>query len=159
MQTRRTILEILIYIVYWQDGEAHNLVVAALQTLSDDNHEHGGCYAFWFKSLEQSLIGRGKMGTFVGASEEVRQHGGSDPTLNDYTVGRCPFDLHLAQYVFVGLKFTPHQWYDRLYRRLGPSNPSSFINGSRWPTAAHPTMSILRLPEYRHTDTASSGNA
>lgn len=86
LQTRRYILEILIFVVYWKDSSAHNLVAAALQTLSDDNHEHGGCYAFWFKSFEQSLIGRGKMGTFVGASEEVKQHGGPDPSLNEYMV-------------------------------------------------------------------------
>lgn len=90
LQTRRIILEILIFVVYWTETPTHNLVVAALQTLSDDNHEHGGCYAFWFKSLEQSLIGRGRMGTYVGASEEVKQHGGPDPSLNDYTVNlRC----------------------------------------------------------------------
>ncbi|THH29601.1 hypothetical protein EUX98_g4591 [Antrodiella citrinella] len=85
LSTRKILLEILVFWGYWSNASALPLVVQGLEKLSNDNHEHSGCYAFWFKSFEQALIGRGKMGTLVGASEEVKKHGASDPTLNDYT--------------------------------------------------------------------------
>ncbi|KAJ3555998.1 hypothetical protein NM688_g2271 [Phlebia brevispora] len=85
LQTRKLILDILVFLVYWKEEQAHSLVLNALNTLSDDNHEHGSPYTYWFKSFQQALIGRGRMGTFVGASEEVKRHGGHDPSLNDYT--------------------------------------------------------------------------
>ena len=76
----------LVFIVYWKEGRMHGRVIEGLNVLSDVNHESGGCYAYWFKSLEQALLGRGKMGTSVGASVEVKRHGGADPSLNEYTV-------------------------------------------------------------------------
>ena len=62
------------------------LVVAALETLSSSNNESGGPYEYWFKSMEQSLSGRGKMGSLVGASEDVKKAGGLESNLNDYAV-------------------------------------------------------------------------
>lgn len=62
-------------------------MVTALTVLSDNNNESGGPYSFWFKSMESSLAGRGKMGSMVGASEEVRRAAGVDSSLNDYAVG------------------------------------------------------------------------
>lgn len=85
LPTRKLLLDILVFLVYWNEGQAHDLVLNALVTLSEDNHERGSTYSYWFKSFEQALIGRGRMGTFVGASEEVKRHGGHDPSLNDYT--------------------------------------------------------------------------
>jgi cytokinesis protein len=73
--------------VYWNDGEAHQLVVAALEALSSSNNEAGGCYNYWFKSMDAALSGRGKMGSLVGASDEVRRAGGIDSSLNEYAVG------------------------------------------------------------------------
>ena len=49
------------------------------------NNEPGGCFSYWFKSMDIALSGRGKMGSLVGASEEVRR-GGLDSSLNDYAV-------------------------------------------------------------------------
>lgn len=68
------------------EGKAHQQVIDALTTLSETNHEHGSCYTFWFKSFEQALVGRGRMGTLVGASDEIKRHGGVDTSLNEYTV-------------------------------------------------------------------------
>jgi len=36
--------------------------------------------------MESSLSGRGKMGSLVGASEEVKRTGGVDSSLNEYAV-------------------------------------------------------------------------
>ena len=85
--TRKLILDILVFIVYQDRPNYHDLVIEGLKTLSQENHEPGGPYSYWFKSFEQSLAGRGKMGTLVGASEDVKRHGGGDPSLNEYTVG------------------------------------------------------------------------
>lgn len=91
LPTRKLILDILIFIAHPEGGHAHDLVIEGLKALSQDNHEPGGPYAFWFKSFELALVGRGRMGTLVGASEEIKRHGGSDPSLNEYTV--CPKHL------------------------------------------------------------------
>lgn len=61
-------------------------MLGALELLSTVNNEPSTCYAFWFKSLESALAGRGKMGTLVGASEEIRKNGGIESSLNDYAV-------------------------------------------------------------------------
>lgn len=86
LPTRKLLLDLLSFLVYWNEGEAHHLVVAALEALSSSNNEGGGCYDYWFKSMEYSLSGRGKMGSLVGASEEVKRAGGIDSSLNEYAV-------------------------------------------------------------------------
>lgn len=101
LPTRRTLLDVLTFLTYWNGGEAHSLVVTALETLSSSNNEGGGCYNFWFKSMEQSLSGRGKMGSLVGASEEVKRAGGIDSSLNDYAVR--PFAVHATLIIHLSL--------------------------------------------------------
>jgi len=61
------------------------LVISALEALSQANNEGTGCYDYWFKSLLASLSGRGKMGSLVGASEDVKR-AGIESSLNEYTV-------------------------------------------------------------------------
>ena len=86
LPTRKLLLELLCFFVYWNDDyQACFLVVAALDALSISN-ESAGCYTYWFKSMEAALAGRGKMGSLVGASEEVRKAGGIDSSLNEYAV-------------------------------------------------------------------------
>jgi cytokinesis protein len=91
LPTRKLLLELLSFLVYWNDGEALSLVVAALEALSasNSNNESDGCYDYWFNSMENALSGRGKMGSLVGASEEVRRARGIDSSLNDYAVSLC----------------------------------------------------------------------
>ena len=84
--TRKSILDILVTVAHWNNGEAHGQVVAALEVLSSSNNMGGNFYAYWFHSMENSLAGRGKMGSLVGASEEVRRIGGTDSSLNEYAV-------------------------------------------------------------------------
>ncbi|KAF8212513.1 hypothetical protein K438DRAFT_1663494 [Mycena galopus ATCC 62051] len=86
LPTRKLLVDLLSFLAYWNDGEAHSLVVAALEALSSANGEGGGCYDYWFKSVELSLSGRGKMGSLVGASDEVKKTGGIDTNLNEYAV-------------------------------------------------------------------------
>ncbi|KAJ8469007.1 hypothetical protein ONZ51_g9273 [Trametes cubensis] len=91
LPTRKLLLDLLCFLEYYNDGQCHNLVISALEALSSANNEAGNPYAFWFKSLESALAGRGKMGTLVGASDEVKRHGGVDPSLNDYTLSNIIF--------------------------------------------------------------------
>ena len=86
LPTRKSLLELLCFLTYWNDGEAYGLVLTALEALSASHNEGGGCYDSWFKSLEHSLSGRGMMGSLVGASEEIKRTGGIDSSLNEYAV-------------------------------------------------------------------------
>ncbi|THH08533.1 hypothetical protein EW145_g2635 [Phellinidium pouzarii] len=66
--------------------QAASLLVSlrtALEALSTANNESGP-YVYWFHSLESILLGRGKMGSLVGASEEIRKNAGMDSSLNEY---------------------------------------------------------------------------
>ena len=84
--TRKLVLDLLTFLVYW-NTEAINLAISGLETLSVANNEGDSPYAFWFKSMEVSLMGRGKMGSLVGASEDMRKNaGGLEGSLNEYAV-------------------------------------------------------------------------
>ena len=45
-----------------------------------------GRFDAWFRVLESTIEGRGRMGSMVGASEEVRRDAGVDSSLNEYAV-------------------------------------------------------------------------
>lgn len=75
----------LCYFAYEHPGP--EVVLAALEALSTANNETGR-FDYWFKSLEATLTGRGKMGSRVGASEDVKRNGGLESSLNEYAVRR-----------------------------------------------------------------------
>ena len=52
----------------------------------NDKRNVPGYYHYWFRSLESALLGRGKMGSLVGASEEVCNGRGHDSSLQEYAV-------------------------------------------------------------------------
>ncbi|KAG8813865.1 hypothetical protein FRC17_001400, partial [Serendipita sp. 399] len=81
--SRRLVAEILTFLCYYNNGVAHNSVLKAVDALSAANNQTGR-YDFWFQSLITTLSGRGKMGSLVGASQDVRKHGGQDATLTEY---------------------------------------------------------------------------
>jgi cytokinesis protein len=83
------VVEVLTVVAFWEQGRDHGLVISALEALSVANNETNGPFAYWFKSFEQALVGRGRMGTLVGARDDIRKgSGGVDTSLNDYTVMR-----------------------------------------------------------------------
>jgi cytokinesis protein len=85
--TRKQLLDMLVYFVYMPD-EGPQLVLGGLEALSKANDEGSSPFAYWFKSLDHTLAGRGRMGSLVGASEEVRRNAaGQEGSLNDYAVG------------------------------------------------------------------------
>jgi cytokinesis protein len=82
------------FLTKWPQGRelgAPEAVVQAFEALTAANPSGepgaggGGPYEFWFRSMEEALMGRGKLGSLVGASEDVKKAGG-DSSLNDYAV-------------------------------------------------------------------------
>jgi cytokinesis protein len=86
IQARKLVLDMLTFLCYYSDALALPLVLSALDSLSQANNESGR-FDYWFKSLDFTLSGRGKMGSLVGASDEIRKNQGVDSSLNDYAVG------------------------------------------------------------------------
>jgi len=84
--SRRFVAEILTFLCYYNHSIAHETVLKALDALSAANNQTGR-YDYWFNSLLTTLSGRGKMGSLVGASQDIRKHGGSEATLTEYAVG------------------------------------------------------------------------
>jgi cytokinesis protein len=85
LPARRYVLDMLTFLTYYSDSIALPSVLGALDALSAANNEMGR-FDYWFKSLDFTLSGRGKMGSLVGASEEIRRNQGVDSSLNDYAV-------------------------------------------------------------------------
>jgi cytokinesis protein len=79
------VVELLTFLAY-RSPEALNLVIGALETVSITNDAGSSPYAYWFAALEKSISGRGKMGSLVGASEEVRKNATTESNINEYAV-------------------------------------------------------------------------
>lgn len=84
LPTRRLILDILVFLVYCHDGRIYSLVITALETLSEDNGETGGCYAFWFKSLQSALSGKSQASVSNGQPQRRSTEG--ETALTEYLV-------------------------------------------------------------------------
>lgn len=65
--------------------KGQELVLKAMEKLKDHRREYARFDA-WLKLLDVTLDGRGRMGSLVGASEDVRKLG-TDNHLSDYAVG------------------------------------------------------------------------
>lgn len=86
LQAKKIVFEMLAGIAMSDHGQTATLVLEGLEQLSTSNGEPASSYAYWFKSFESVLSGRGKMGTRVGASEEVKKIAGQDASLNEFAV-------------------------------------------------------------------------
>jgi hypothetical protein len=94
LPTRRLVIDILVFLVYWNEAADYQMVLVGLEALSEDNDEPGGCYAYWFASLNSLLAGRGKMGSLVGASPDFRRS--SENTMAEYIVSSSQFFQRLT---------------------------------------------------------------
>lgn len=86
LTTRKLVSEVLTFLCHWSDGQGHRRVLQALDNIKNQNSETGRFDA-WMRLVEVTIDGRGKMGSLVGASGEVRAGGiGVENMLMEYAV-------------------------------------------------------------------------
>ncbi|KAF2238301.1 FH2-domain-containing protein [Viridothelium virens] len=86
LNTRKLVSEVLTFLCHWADGEGHLKVLQALDQLKA-SHGENGRFDAWMRIVEVTVDGRGKMGSLVGASDEVRSGGiGMENLLMEYAV-------------------------------------------------------------------------
>ena len=84
LNTRKLVSELLTFLCHWADGQGHFKVLTALDHLKAQQGENGRFDA-WMRMVEVTIDGRGKMGSLVGASDEVRSGGiGMENLLMEY---------------------------------------------------------------------------
>ncbi|KAJ1822659.1 hypothetical protein LPJ56_000646 [Coemansia sp. RSA 2599] len=89
--TRRLISEILTYICYLNVPTGHATVLKGLDKLQKFRDMQKR-FEPWMRALELAIDGRGRMGSKVGVSEELRQLGGTaDRDLTDYVLSSMIF--------------------------------------------------------------------
>uniref|UniRef100_A0A0B7KGX4 Cytokinesis protein sepA n=1 Tax=Bionectria ochroleuca TaxID=29856 RepID=A0A0B7KGX4_BIOOC len=87
LSTRKLASEILTFLCTWGDnGDGHLKVIQALDEVKAQSGENGR-FDSWMRLVEVTLDGRGKMGSLVGASEELRTGGtGMENLLMEYAL-------------------------------------------------------------------------
>jgi cytokinesis protein len=86
LTTRKLVSEVLTFLCHWADGQGHLKVLQAMDHVKNQTGENGRFDA-WMRIVEVTIDGRGKMGSLVGASEEVRSGGiGMENLLMEYAV-------------------------------------------------------------------------
>ncbi|KAG2196955.1 hypothetical protein INT46_008126 [Mucor plumbeus] len=76
IQTRKLVCEILAFVCHVDLPKGQEIVLKGLDKLSEHLSEFGRFDA-WLKLLDATLDGRGRMGSLVGASEDVKRLAGS----------------------------------------------------------------------------------
>ncbi|KAL7308771.1 hypothetical protein PS15m_011936 [Mucor circinelloides] len=76
IQTRKLVCEILAFVCHVDLPKGQEIVLKGLDKLSEHLGEFGRFDA-WLKLLDATLDGRGRMGSLVGASEDVKRLAGS----------------------------------------------------------------------------------
>ena len=86
LPTRKVVAEILTFLCHWDPPNGHTAVLAGMDQLKLAFSELGRFDA-WIRLLEVTIDGRGRMGSLVGASEEIRKGGmGVDSMLMEYAL-------------------------------------------------------------------------
>ncbi|KAI0112621.1 FH2-domain-containing protein [Hypoxylon sp. NC0597] len=86
LTTRKLVSDVLSFLCHWNDGEGHMKVIQAMDVVKSQQNENGRFDA-WMRLVEVTVDGRGKMGSLVGASDEVRSGGiGMENLLMEYAV-------------------------------------------------------------------------
>ncbi|KAI0439353.1 hypothetical protein F4803DRAFT_554129 [Xylaria telfairii] len=86
LTTRKLVSDVLTFLCHWEDGNGHLKVIQAMDYVKSQQNENGRFDA-WMRLVEVTVDGRGKMGSLVGASDEVRTGGiGMENLLMEYAV-------------------------------------------------------------------------
>lgn len=133
LTTRKLVSEVLTFLCHWGEGEGHLKVLQAMDHVKNHQGENGRFDA-WMRIVEVTIDGRGKMGSLVGASEEVRSGGiGMENLLMEYALATLflmnmvidapEHDLQLrchirAQFTSCGIKRILHKMEDFQYEAI-----------------------------------------
>src|SRR5690606_15502615 len=74
LTTRKLISEVLTFLCHWERPLGHEKVLQAMDQVKMYTGETGRFDA-WLRIVEVTIDGRGKLGSLVGASDEVRSGG------------------------------------------------------------------------------------
>ncbi|KAA8915834.1 hypothetical protein TRICI_002007, partial [Trichomonascus ciferrii] len=86
LSSRKLVTDVLTFLAHWQEPIGHQQVLSALDTMKGHIGDLGR-FESWMRMVEQTLDGRGKMGSMVGASEEYRTGGvGMESLLMEYAL-------------------------------------------------------------------------
>lgn len=86
LNTRKLVSDVLTFLCHWGEGSGHEKVLQALDNLKSQYGESSRFDA-WMRIVEVTVDGRGKMGSMVGASDEVRSGGiGVENLLMEYAI-------------------------------------------------------------------------
>lgn len=86
LMTRKLVSEVLTFLCHWERPLGHQKVLAAMDQVKNQAGETGRFDA-WLRMVEVTIDGRGKLGSLVGASEEMRSGGyGMESMLMEYAL-------------------------------------------------------------------------
>ncbi|PZD23056.1 FH2 multi-domain protein [Pyrenophora tritici-repentis] len=86
LNTRKLVSDVLTFLCHWGNGSGHEKVLQSLDNLKSQYGESSRFDA-WMRVVEVTVDGRGKMGSMVGASDEVRSGGiGVENLLMEYAI-------------------------------------------------------------------------
>lgn len=90
MQTRKLVCEVLAFVCHVDLPKGQEIVLKGMDKLREYRRDYGRFDA-WLRLLDATLDGRGRMGSLVGASEDVRRlglQGAGDSHLSDFAVSQ-----------------------------------------------------------------------
>ncbi|KAF2016358.1 hypothetical protein BU24DRAFT_409468 [Aaosphaeria arxii CBS 175.79] len=86
LNTRKLASDVLTFLCHWGEGQGHEKVLQSLDNLKSQYGENGR-FDSWMRVVEVTIDGRGKLGSMVGASDEVRSGGiGIENLLMEYAI-------------------------------------------------------------------------
>ncbi|KAF9582632.1 hypothetical protein BGW38_010954, partial [Lunasporangiospora selenospora] len=98
LQTRKLVVEVLTFLCYCEVPMGHKLVLDGLDQVQEYWKESARFDA-WMRILENTIDGRGRFGTMVGMSEELKKAGTLDSHLIEYVLSNVVFINALLQVV------------------------------------------------------------
>ncbi|KAI0244198.1 hypothetical protein L0F63_007271 [Massospora cicadina] len=131
LTTRKLVADALIFLCCSEDAIGHSHVLEGMDKLQKFR-QHSMRFEGWMQVLEATILGRGRMGSKVGASEEIRR-AGADKDLLDYALSNMilinalieiPEELEIRMHIRNQLNLCRLGNILKLMRELG----SEFIN-------------------------------
>ncbi|KAF9905716.1 hypothetical protein BX616_000939 [Lobosporangium transversale] len=98
IQTRKLVVEVLTFLCYCEVPMGHKLVLEGLDQVQEYWRESARFDA-WMRILENTIDGRGRFGTAIGMSEELKKTGTLDSHLIEYVLSNVILINALLQVV------------------------------------------------------------